>query len=256
VLPLEERGEHVSYVHATADGVTDVMAVLWVNRERRYFISSALTTLPGMPYDRVRWRQVGDDAERVVLTVAQPQVVETYYPCRAQIDRHNQCLQDDIQLEHKLIANEWSMRVKLSPLGICVVDAWVLYSGAHGTAAELTQNQFYEDRAAELIDKTFNTAGLRVRGAPAVDSADRGVPPLSFGVGIHLNPTLKRRTGESAHDGDQRAQRTFRGCKRGRTSYVCAGCRETKGGEVSFCGPKTGRPCFDQHMREVHHLDI
>jgi len=28
VLPLEERGEHVSYVHTTADGVTDMMAVL------------------------------------------------------------------------------------------------------------------------------------------------------------------------------------------------------------------------------------
>jgi len=111
VLPLEERGEHFSYVHTTADGVTDVMAVLWVDRERRYFISSTSTTLPGMPYDRVRWWQVGDDAERVVVTVAQPQVVETYYPCRAQIDRHNRCLQDDFQLEHKLIAHEWSMRV-------------------------------------------------------------------------------------------------------------------------------------------------
>jgi len=256
VLPLEERGEHVSYVHTTADGVTDMMAVLWVDRERRYFISLASTTLPGTPFDRVRWRQVGDDAERVVLTVAQPQVVETYDQCSAQIDRHNRCRQDDLQLEHKLIRHDWLMRVNLSLLGMCVVDTWMLYSGAHGTAAELTQNQFYEDLAAEQIDNTFNTVGLRARGAPAVDSADRGVPPLRFGVGIHLTPTLKRRTGESTHDGDQRAQRTCRGCKRRRTSYVCSGCRETKGGEVYFCGPKTGRPCFDQHMREVHHLDI
>jgi len=87
--------------------------------------------------------------------------------------------------------------VNVSLLGICVVDAWILHSGAHGTAAELTQNQFYEDLAAELIDNTFDTVGLRARGAPVVDSADRGVPPLCFGVGIHLNPTLKRRTGSS-----------------------------------------------------------
>jgi len=77
VLPLQERGEHVSYVHITADEVTDMMAVLWVGRELSYFISSTSTNLPGTPYDRVRWRQVGDDAERVVLTVTQPQVVET-----------------------------------------------------------------------------------------------------------------------------------------------------------------------------------
>jgi len=238
VRPLEERVQRVSYVHTKADGVTDTMSVLWVDRERRYFISSASTNEPGTPYDLVRWRQVGDDAKRVVLTVAQPQVVETYYQCCAQIDSHNRCRQDDLQLEHKLITHDWSMRVNLSLLGMCVVDAWMLYSGAHGTAAELTQNQFYEDLAAELIDDALNTVGLRARGAPAVDSADRGVPPLRFGVGMHLNPTLKRLTGQSAHDGDQRAQRTCLGCKRGRTSYVCSGCRETKGIEVYFVVPR------------------
>ena len=220
------------------------------------FILSASTTIPGTPYDRVRWRQVGDDAERVFLTVAQPQVVETYYQRCAQTDRHNRCRQDDFQPEHKLITHDWSMRVNLSLFGMCVVDAWMLYSGAHGTAAELTQNQFYEDLAAEPIDNMFNSVGLQARGAAAVDSADRRVPPLRFSVVIHLTPTLKRRTGEFAHDGDQHARRTCRGCKRGRTSYVCSGCRETKGGEVHFCGPKTGRPCFEQHIREVHHLDI
>jgi len=140
VLPLGERGEHVSYVHTTADGVTDMMAVLWVGRELSYFISSTSTNLPETPYDRVRWRQVGDDAERVVLTVTQPQVVETYFQCCAQIDRHNRWRQDDLQLEHKLITHDWSMRVNLSLLGMCVVDEWMLYSGAHGTSAELTQN--------------------------------------------------------------------------------------------------------------------
>jgi len=37
-LPLEDRGEHAAYAHKTADGVVDRMAVLWVDRERRYFI--------------------------------------------------------------------------------------------------------------------------------------------------------------------------------------------------------------------------
>jgi len=35
VLPLEERGEHVLETHKTADGVADMIAILWVDRKRR-----------------------------------------------------------------------------------------------------------------------------------------------------------------------------------------------------------------------------
>jgi len=51
--PLRDRGELMSYTHTTADGAMDLMAVLWVDRERRCFISSTSTTLPGTPYDRL-----------------------------------------------------------------------------------------------------------------------------------------------------------------------------------------------------------
>jgi len=70
VLPLEDQGEHVSYAHTTADGVTVMMAVLRVDQERCYFIFSASATLLGAPYDCVLWRQLRDNPERVVLTVA------------------------------------------------------------------------------------------------------------------------------------------------------------------------------------------
>jgi len=70
VLRLEEWGEHISYAHTTADGVTDTMAVVWVSRERSHFISSASNTLSGTLYDCARWRHFEDDAERVMVTVA------------------------------------------------------------------------------------------------------------------------------------------------------------------------------------------
>eukprot|EP00168_Porphyra_purpurea_P004846 TRINITY_DN15871_c0_g1_i1.p2 TRINITY_DN15871_c0_g1~~TRINITY_DN15871_c0_g1_i1.p2 ORF type:complete len:160 (-),score=11.26 TRINITY_DN15871_c0_g1_i1:9-488(-) len=130
VLPLEQRGEHVSYTHATADSVADLMAVVWVDREHRYFIASTSGTLEGTPYNRLRWRQGKVTASRVALTVPQPLVAETYYGCCSQIDRLNRCRQDDLRLEHKLVAHDWSMRVNLSLLGMCVVDAWLLYIGA------------------------------------------------------------------------------------------------------------------------------
>ena len=112
-LPLEDRSEHVAYVHKTADGVVDMVALLWVDRDRRYCISTASTTIPGAPYERIRWRQVGAHAQRVVLTIPQPQVVETYFECCAQVDRHNRCRQDDLRLENKLFTHDWSMRVNL-----------------------------------------------------------------------------------------------------------------------------------------------
>jgi len=35
VLPLEDRREHVAYTHKTADGISDMISVLWVDPERR-----------------------------------------------------------------------------------------------------------------------------------------------------------------------------------------------------------------------------
>jgi len=255
-LPLEDRGEHVAYVHKTADGVVDMVALLWVDRDRRYFISTASTTLPGAPYERIRWRQVGAHAQRVVLTIPQPQVVETYFECCAQVDRHNRCRQDDLRLENKLVTHDWSMRVNLSLLGMCVVDTWLLYSGAHGTGAKLTQNQFYEDLAAELIDNTYDSVGLRPRSAPDGGHAAVAEPPRRYGVGIHLTPTLKRRAGASANEADQCAQRRCRICLKGRTTHVCSACRDLKHVDIFCCGPKTGRSCFDVHLREAHDLDV
>jgi len=46
-----------------------------------------------------------------------------------------------------------SMRVNLSLLGMCVVEACLLYSSARGRDG-LTQNEFYEDLSEELVENT------------------------------------------------------------------------------------------------------
>jgi len=246
----------MSYTHTTADGVMDLMAVLWVDRERSYFIASTSTTLSGAPYDRLRWRHGEDTAARVALTVPQPQVAKAYYRCCSQVDRRHRCRQDDLQLDHKLVTRDWFMRVNMSLLGMCIFDSWLLYSRARGDVGGLSQHEFLEILAEQLIDNTFETAGLRPRGsaeaAPAVDES----VPLRQGVGVHLTPTKKRRTGLATNDGEHRAQSMCRVCQRRGTSSVCSGCRDGRKVEVFCCGPKTGRRCFDQHMREVHELDV
>lgn len=125
-LEMAARGDHRTYVHMGEDGAVDMMAIVWVDRERRYFVSTTSSSAPGTPSERERIRQVGQRSERVVLTVPQPKTVELYYSCCAHIDRHNRCRQDDLRLEQKLGTHDWSLRVNLSVLGMCIVDSWLL----------------------------------------------------------------------------------------------------------------------------------
>lgn len=125
-LEMAARGNHATYVHTGNDGAVDLMAIVWVDRDQRYFITSASSSAPGTLIERVRCRQVGDRLERDVLKVAQPKAVELYYGCCAQIDRHNRCRQDDLHLEHKMGTHDWSLIVNLTILGICIVDSWLL----------------------------------------------------------------------------------------------------------------------------------
>jgi len=101
-LEVATREYHATFNHSTPEGTVKLMAMMWVDRERGDFVSSTSTSLPGNPYDRVRWRQMGEDAERVALNVELPQVAQAYYECCAQFDGHNRCRQNDLQLEHKL----------------------------------------------------------------------------------------------------------------------------------------------------------
>lgn len=146
------------------------------------------------------------------------------------------------------------MRINLSLLSICIVDSWMLYGGAQGVAADLSQAQFYEDLAEQLIDNTYDSVGSGRSGPPVARAAEAA--PVQSGVGIHLTPTLKRRHKASAEDVDQCAQRMCRVCKKYRTTVVCSRCREVHASEVFCCGARSGRNCFAVHMREVHDLDV
>ena len=236
VVPLEEQRENVAYTHTSAEGVAEMISVLWVDRERRYFIFSASCTLPGTPWDHVRRRQVSDHSERVFLTVPQPLVVETYYQYCTQIELHYRCRQDDFRREHKLVTHDFSSRVNRSLWGTCVANVCMLYAETRGEVAELTHNQFYEDLAAQLIPDTYEAIGLRQRGVPDGVAGSDGAPLRRLGVGDHPTPTLKRRKG----DADHRAQRDCRVCRSGPTTLVCSSCRDVTGVDLIFVVPRHG----------------
>jgi hypothetical protein len=243
---LSSRGEWRSYVHRR-DGKIVAMAVVWVDRERRYFISTASSVIEGATYERTRWRQLDDGAQRVTLEVKQPRVAELYFTSCAMIDRHNRCRQDDLMLERKYQTQDWSVRINHSLLGMVIVDSWLLYAGARGPLRSMKQRTFYETLALELIDNDFNSVGLRARTGVSVPDQ---LTPTS-GIGPHATPTKRRKRDKEGKEQASRAQRNCVICG-GRTTKVCSSCREEGRNEVFICDSSKGRVCFSSHVRAEH----
>ena len=90
-----------------------MMAYVWMDHDRRYFISTASSLQYGKDYSRICWRQPdlpeedfggvkNEEEERQELTVSQPKFTEIYYnPCAA-IDQHNCHRQDTLKVERKM----------------------------------------------------------------------------------------------------------------------------------------------------------
>jgi hypothetical protein len=129
---LPSRGDRESRVHRR-DGKISAMAVVWDDRGRRYFISTASSVVKGAMCGRTRWRQLEGSAQRVTVEVKQPHVAELYYSSCSMIDRHNRCRQDDLMLERKCQTHDWSVLVCHSLLSIVGVASWLLYVGACGS---------------------------------------------------------------------------------------------------------------------------
>ena len=173
----EGRGQREGLVMKTF-GRPWIMAFVWVDRDRQYFISTASTLKDGKPYDRIRWRQpepspeesaAGDteaasqqDAICQELTVVQPEACDS--TCDA-IDQHNQHRQDTLSMERKHQTKSWYKRVTSSIFAMYVVDAWLMYKGCttakQGDEPKLTQQEFYCQLAEELIDN--NQERVRTR---------------------------------------------------------------------------------------------
>ena len=90
---LRRRGDQKVLITKDQQGAIEMMAILWVDRDRRYFITNAESMEAAEPIYRRRWRQVNreENAEpqRQELEIPQPKSVKTYYDTCMEIDRHN-----------------------------------------------------------------------------------------------------------------------------------------------------------------------
>ena len=110
----------------------------WMDRNRRYFIFTGGLMEKGRTYTRTRWRQEDPapnaDPNMVDLTIPQTTTAELYYIACGQIDRHNRCRQESLDIEKKLGTKYWSKRFNLSVFAMNVVYFWLDYQGITGMA--------------------------------------------------------------------------------------------------------------------------
>ena len=118
-----------------------MMAFVWMERDRRYFIAASLSLQEGVPYVRNLWRQVDVEvdsgAERVKVSVAHPKTEEVYYSAFVKIDQHNCHRQDTLNLENKLKVCDWTKIVNMTVFAMRVVNEWLGFNSC--TIAEETQ---------------------------------------------------------------------------------------------------------------------
>ena len=144
------------------------------------------------------------------------------------------------------------MRVNSSLLGVCIVDAWLLYKGGKGSRATMSQMEFYSKLAEGLIDNRFDEFGLRSRPDVVMPSEDEH---LISGIKAHLTPTTRKRKRSDGSVTNSCYQGRCTVCKSTfKSKYICSECRDVKKKEFWLCHAHTGRKCFEKHLEEVHFM--
>ena len=265
-IEFNDRGETQGVVAKNVNGRATMMAFVWMDRQRRYFIATSSSLQQGLPYLRRRWRQVDEtinaDAELVQLSVPQPKAAEVYYSGCGKIDQHNRHRQDTLKMETKLKTHDWAKRVNISLFGMMVVDCWLAFNGC--TAAEETQKEFYMLLAEELIDNTYDNSNVARRerrvhqthSSPTLAAAT-GAPRA--GVAAHLTPTKRKRKAKDGSTTKYLMQGRCMVCSL-KTTYHCSQCVDDKAANLRncpsrdpwICGTKNGKLCYATHMSKKH----
>ena len=143
-----------------------MVAFVWADRDRRYFITTCLSTAPGKVIKKRRWRQRDEtpNADPVLeyIEIQQTEAGQVYYEGCSKIDQHNRLRQDSLNLEKKLQTMDWATRANHSILGMIVVDSFYLATGCQG-AFQGGFRFYLEDLITGLIENKYDQRTLRKR---------------------------------------------------------------------------------------------
>ena len=254
------KGDHKALLAKDAETGTFLMAFVWADRDRRYFISTCSLSAPGSVIKRKRWRQrdLTPNADPVNEHICIPQTEAGeifYHGCQA-IDKHNRVRQEQFNLEKKVQTMSWSNRANHSILAMCFVDAFQLAKGAQGPLNHVGgARAFIESLLEQLIDNDYDRRTLRRRREEVVarEAALAGELMPELDTSRHLScptPTKKRKGNNPNH----RMQGRCMICKKP-TVHVCRTCQCFKNGsndkQYWICN-KEGKVCMGKHLLEQH----
>lgn len=260
---LGDKGTRFGMVSNDVDNIPSLLALVWHDRELRYFVASTSSFQEGQPQVRHRWRQLVSDLTTpptcIEVVVQQTAITELYFAACGKIDQHNRDRQATLGLERKFKTHDWSMRVNMSIFSMCIVDSWRVWSRICSKEQERnkeTQKAFYGNLATELIDNFDQVGGVSRRRSRNDDDEDPVdvdlIDPITglarSGDGVYLRRcTRKRKNDNHVHQG------RCLDCKV-KTSYVCAKCVDNNNliCQPWVCNPETGRMCFATHRMQMH----
>ena len=260
VMP-EGRGDRFGVLSKDEDTGSTLMAYCWVDRERRYFISTCSSLAPGPQCIRKRWRQIDTTPnappEFVEVVVPQPAACAIYYGACGKIDQHNKLRQSSLMLETKLKTTVWSRRVNMSLLGMMIVDSFLLAQGCQGVRRWGTASDFFVALSEQLIDNKYDQRALRKRQARAMASGHGAHEGGASGV-LEASkqlcaptPTKRPKKCNPKH----KAQGKCMTCK-ALSCHVCRLCQRNQPDpwkkQYWIC-QKSGMECMGAHILKEHH---
>ena len=241
---------------------TQLMSFVWVDRDRRYFISTCSSLEEGTTICRTRWTQtdksVNAEPVRQERNIAQPKAAEMFYKAAGKIDQHNRHRQDSLRLERKLQTTDWSKRVNITIFGMIVIDAFLLMKGCQSFSVLFDPKLFIEQLALELVDNDYDRRTLR-RSTKQKRSREVDIFPLppEIDTSVYLtNTTPTKRLKKNKKTGalTQCKQGRCMVCKHHWVTTVCRECQKDQPDttKTQFWCCKSGSECFDKHVREYH----
>ena len=176
------RGERKALAHIDEHSKNTIMlAWVWLDRNRRFFITSAHGLEEGEVIFRERWRQLDPDpnapAERVAIHVAQPASIASYNNGAGVIDYSNRVRQDELIMDRRLQTNEWDMRVGFGIAGIIFMDTFFFHQKTVGKEREELKRtaDIFRGRIIDVTEKsyTIELTGNKSKLDAFLESIDR-----------------------------------------------------------------------------------
>jgi Transposase IS4 len=130
-IEMLKRGAVLAWIGSTDD--CELLAFVYCDHDRRYFISTCANIAGGDPIQHVRLRQMQpvdtyEEPEYQLITHNCPQAAQLYYAACGKIDQHKHCQQSGLSTEKKIRFKSWDKRVNLSIFSMIVVNLFLIRS--------------------------------------------------------------------------------------------------------------------------------